>query len=45
MNYTEIFDHHSENYTGIEGAYRGMDANDYAFDAAVDKLNNNNNDE
>lgn len=37
-NYNEKLDHHSENYTGIQGTYRGMDYNDYKFEEALDKL-------
>lgn len=36
MNYVEKIDHHSENYTGIEGAYNGMDYNDYLFEMSID---------
>lgn len=32
------FDHHCETYCGIEGAYCGMDANDYAFERALKRL-------
>jgi len=38
--YNEYLDHHSENYTGIEGCYNGMDANDYAFEKALEQLEN-----
>lgn len=33
-------DHHDENYQGIEGCYHGMDANDYAFEKALNQLEN-----
>lgn len=36
--YTEYLDHHSENYVGLEGCYRGMDANDYEFEKALKNL-------
>lgn len=32
------WDHHNENYVGLEGYYNGMDANDYAFEEALKKL-------
>ena len=38
MKYNENLDHHSENYTGIEGTYNGIDYNDFLFDKAVDSL-------
>ena len=31
-------DHHNENYVGLEGYYNGMDANDYAFEESLKKL-------
>ena len=40
MKYTKILDHHSENYKGIQGSYRGMDYNDYLFEKSLDMLNN-----
>ena len=36
MKYVENFDHHSENYIGIEGSYNGMDYNDYLFEMSID---------
>ena len=38
--YNKYLDHHSENYRGIEGCYNGMDANDYAFEKALEQLEN-----
>ena len=38
--YNEYLDHHSENYIGIQGCYKGMDANDYAFEKALEQLEN-----
>ena len=38
MKYTENLDHHSENYKGIQGSYRGIDYNDYLFEQALDNL-------
>ena len=40
MTYNKNLDHHSENYTGIYGSYRGMDYNDYLFEKSLDMLNN-----
>lgn len=37
-NYNEKLDHHSENYTGIEGTYQGIDYNDYKFEEALRNL-------
>lgn len=42
MNYNEYFDHHSENYNP-QAAYRGMDANDYAFEEALREAENKSN--
>ena len=36
--YIEKLDHHSENYTGLEGLYNGIDMNDYAFEKALIEL-------
>ena len=36
MKYIEQFDHHSENYTGIEYFNNGMDYNDYLFEMSID---------
>ena len=38
LNYDERLDHHSENYTGLEGIYTGMDENDYQFEEALRNL-------
>ena len=39
MKYCEKLDHHSENYTGVEGLYNGMDYNDYLFEEALKSIN------
>ena len=36
----DYLDHHSENYYGIELYYRGEDPNDYEFEKALRKLEN-----
>lgn len=36
--YIECLDHHSENYTGIEGLYNGIDPNDYAVENALNNM-------
>ncbi len=36
--YNEYLDHHSENYKGFEGAYNGMDKNDYEFERALKNI-------
>lgn len=38
MEYCEKLDHHSENYTSIEGFYNGMDYNDYQFEEALNNM-------
>lgn len=38
MEYCENLDHHSENYTGIESLYNGMDYNDYQFEEALNNM-------
>ena len=32
------WDHHNENYVGLEGYYNSMDANDYIFEEALKNL-------
>ena len=36
---SEELDHHSPDYVGTEGVYRGIDANDVAIEKAIDNLN------
>lgn len=36
----DYLDHHSENYYDIEPYYRGEDPNDYEFEKALRKLEN-----
>lgn len=35
MRYNPKLDHHSEEYTGIEGLYTGMDKNDYLVEESL----------
>lgn len=36
--YNKYLDHHSENYKGLEGIYKGMDKNDYEFERALKNM-------
>ena len=36
--YLEKLDHHSENYTGLEGLYDGMDPNDYEVEQSLKNI-------
>ena len=40
MSYNKFLDHHSEDYNP-EALYNGMDANDYAFEEAINAIDNN----
>ena len=40
MSYNKFLDHHSEDYNA-EALYGGMDANDYAFEEALNEIDNN----
>ena len=43
MKYIERLDHNSENYTGVEGLYNGMDYNDYLFEKWLESYERENN--